>query len=519
MRAPSTSAVLSTIVLGGWLSGAAAQNVGLNVPNALMSSRDDNVAAYEDLTVGVIPQPSYEQPGMLTGFTVGELYTDNLKLAEQGKPKQTSWITQLQGFFKAARSGPRFSGLIDYRMTAYIYPSQSRSNQVAHNLDAQGVFMIVPQHLFVEGLALYSRELIDNELSAGSGTFFLNNNSANVARGVISPYWIDDIGKLGTVSLRYTLGRVMYNDRGISGQGPGRLNGIPDITSQSLQFNLVSPQDRRWGWNFGYSDQRIEPDSGQGVEYAVAKLGTSWQVNNGIQLLADVGKENSFLPDGTTRKLDANFWEAGFKWSNTRDNLRFLIGHRFYGRSYDFSWARTAALLTTSVSYVEKPTDINQQLLGQNAGQITSIPGGSSNLPSLRNRQSYLMKRAAASATYTMPRGNLRLTLYDERRTYFTLNDRQERVANANLNWQFDIGPLTKLTPTVGRQKYEFKDGQISYNTYAQLALVHQFNPNNFGSVRLRSDSRNVNSGAYGVLSGAHDYRVNVVFVQWTHLF
>jgi hypothetical protein len=46
---------------------------------------------------------------------------------------------------------------------------------------------------------------------------------------------------------------------------------------------------------------------------------------------------------------------------------------------------------------------------------------------------------------------------------------------------------------------------------------VHQLNPKNFASLRLRHDSSSVNS----VLpdSGAHGYGVNVIFLQLTHLF
>ena len=114
-----------------------------------------------------------------------------------------------------------------------------------------------------------------------------------------------------------------------------------------------------------------------------------------------------------------------------------------------------------------------------------------------------------------MPRGNLRLSLYEERRTYFTLNNLREKIANADAAWQFDIGAFTTLTPTIGWQRYKFRNGQINYSRYAQLELVHQVNPNNFGSVRLRNSSRNVHSG----IAGAHDYRLNMILVQWTHLF
>lgn len=516
MRALSTSAVLSSIVLGGWLTGVAAQSANVRARNALSSAADEQAggAADESVGIGVIPQPSIDSPGMVLGVTLGELYTDNLRLAASGKPKQTGWITEIQPFFKGAWNSPRFFGVLDYTMTGYLYAGQSRSNQLAHDLRASGTFVILPQHVFLDGTALYGREVINNELPAGSGTFFLNNNLANVARGTLSPYWIQDFDNVGTMTLRYTLGRVIYNQHGVPGRNGGLLNEIPDNTSNAFQFSLVSPEYQTWGWNLGYSDQRFTPDYGQSTEYAVAKAGATWQVSNDTKLLADVGKENRFLPDGTSRKLGAVFWDAGFGWSDIRNDLKLLVGHRFYGRSYQFSWVRTAALLTTTISYVEQPTDLNQQLLEQKPGTIT-VPGDVYYLPSLRNLRTYLMKRAAASASYSMPRGSLRVTLYDERRIYFLLDNRDERVANANIDWLFDIGAYTTLTTTLGWQRYKFRDGQINHNHYAELTAVHQVSPNNFGSVRLRSESRSVQSGA----PGAHGYRANVLFVQWTHLF
>lgn len=516
MRALSTSIVLSSIILGSWLSGAAAQNV-MDATNALSAAPRNPAPDSEGLQPGVIPQPTIESPGLVAGVTLGELYTDNLTLAATNKPKQSSWITQIQPFIKWAGSTPRLSGMLDYSMTGYLYAGQSRSNQIAHDLNAQGTLTAIPQHLFLDGTVSYKRAIINNELPAGAGTFFLNNNRANIATGTLGPSWIQDLGKVGTMMLRYTLGRVLYNDHGISGRNASLLNGIPNITSKALQFNLASPKYETWGWNLAYSDQRIEPDFGRSIDYAMAKLGVSWQISNNTQLLADAGKENRFLPNGAVKKLGATTWDAGFNWSNTLDHFKLLFGHRFYGHSYELSWNHTAALLSTTLSYVEQPTDLNQQLLGQNSGGGIFLPGGGYYIPSLRERQVYLMKRATGSATYLMPSGSLRLTLYDERRTYITLDNRQEKVANANIDWLFNIGPFTTLTPTLGWQRYQFQDGQVLKNTYGQLALVHQFNPKDFGSVRLRHDSRNVDTSF--VLSDSHGYRVNVVFVQWTHLF
>jgi uncharacterized protein (PEP-CTERM system associated) len=193
-----------------------------------------------------------------------------------------------------------------------------------------------------------------------------------------------------------------------------------------------------------------------------------------------------------------------------------MVGHRFFGRSYQLSWTHQAALLTTNVSYVERPTTYNQQLMGRDFGSGGLPPVNvRPDIPSLLERQPYLMKRLSASALYTMPKSRLSLRVYDELRTYFEDSDRRERAASADLSWMFDLGPFTTMTPSVRWLRRQFRDGQTTNGHYAQLTLVHQLDTKNFGSIRVRHDNRGVTSAALG----AHGYTVNVIFVQWTHLF
>ena len=532
MRRPSARVALSMIVLTGWMTAAGAQDAGIE-PVSPNPAQGDTTDAMQNLLPGVIPQPTPESPGLVTGVTLGELYTDNLRLAGPGKNKQSSWITEIQPFVKAATGSPRFSGTVDYSITGYLYTGGSHAHQVAQDLKAQGVLTVVPDHFFVAGNASYGRAVVNNAMPSGAGTFFLDNNRANVATASLSPYWIQELGNIGTATIRYTHGRVAYNTRGIPGEsqsapvGPINLDhpsedrtvlaGISNVNSDAVQANLVSPEGRRFGWNIAYSEQRLDYGSGwPAARFAIAKGGVYWQLNVNTRLLADAGKENKYLPDGTIETLAAPFWDAGFQWSSTRDSVKVLVGHRFFGRSGEFSWSHTAALLTTTVSYTEQPTDLNQQLLGQNPGSVVLPPiNAGQQIPSLAERRVYLMKRAMASASYEMPHGRLSLTLFDESRRYITLDNAREKVANADLAWLFEIGPYTTLTPTWGWQRYRFRGGQVNYTQFGQLALVHQINPNNFGSLRYRNDSRDVYYGT----PGAHGYRVNVLFLEWTHLF
>ncbi|NII11173.1 TIGR03016 family PEP-CTERM system-associated outer membrane protein [Oleiagrimonas sp. C23AA] len=466
--------------------------------------------------VGTIAQPSVDNPGWVAGVTVGELYTDNLRLAASGRSKQASWITQVEPFLRAAYSGKRLSGVIDYTLTGYLYEGQHHGKQLTHNLDAQGSVTVLPDHFFISGSAVYGSQIISNETSAVPGTYFLSNNRANVARGTLSPYWVQDVADVGTATLRYSYGRVVYNTNGIPSQKQSEnvLAGVPDVSSHTLQFGFSSPKDRSVGWNLRYSDQRIEPDYGRGLEYAIAQAGGYVELNYSLRLLADAGRESQFFPDGSVDKLGASFWDVGVSWADALNSLEAKFGHRFYGRSYQFSWRHTAARLNTTVSYVEQPTDINQQLLGQNPGDIVSTPVNGSIIPSLSQRQAYLMKRATVSAEYDMPDSKLRVAMYDERRTFFAPGTRGERVRNANVDWRFEVGAFTTLTPTLGWQRYKFRDGQDRDNLYEELALVHQFSAKDFASVKFRHDTSDVSSA----LPGAHGYNVNVIFLQWTHL-
>lgn len=516
MRRLPAPVALPTIVLTGWLTAAAAQNA-VPEPSPPDTSQSDTGTTSPPLAPGEIFQPSPSFPGLVTGIMLGELYTDNLRLAAgSSQGRQSSWITEIQPFIRAARTGPYFSGTVNYELTGYLYSGGSNHNQATQRLDARGTVTLVPQHLFIEGTATYDRAVINNERPSGAGTFFLDNNHANVATTSLSPYWIGEVGDLGTAIFRYTHGRIVYNDRGIPGESQATLAGISDANSDAVQASLVSPAGRRLGWNLSYTEQRIEPDQGIARSFAVAKAGLYWQANPNLRLLADVGKENKYLPDGTIETLAAPFWDAGFQWSASRDHVRLLVGHRFYGRSGEFSWTHTAALLTTDVSYIERPTDLNQQLLGGNAASGGLPPIGTGYyIPSLAERRIYLMKRAMASATYEMPRGHLRLRLYDESRRYLTLDNQREKVADANLAWSIELGPRTTFTPSYGWQRYKFLNEQVDYTHFAELALVHRFNPNDFASLRWRNESRD----AYFTIPGDHGYRVNVIALRWTHLF
>lgn len=486
-----------------------------------VSGTENSSSTFQNDALGVIPQPTPEIPGLVTGVTLGEIYTDNLTLAPSGAAQQSDFITEIAPFLKSAFSSPRFTGLLDYSVQGYLYAQHHQDNQASQQLNAQGTFTLIPGHFFLDGVALYGQQIINQSAPTSSGSFFIDNNRANSATGILSPYWVEDFGNAGTMTLRYSHGRVVYNTQGISGASKTDLSGISNVTSNALQFSYVSPKGATLGWNISYFNQRLEPDFGGDIQFGKAMVGGSVQVTSRTQLIADVGKENKFLPDGTYVKLGSRFWDAGFNWADSLNDLTVLVGHRFFGPSYQLSWTHTAALLSTTVSYIEQPTDYNQQLLGQNPEAMVATPLAIPEIPSLFERQIYISKRAAASASYATARGTLTVLLYDELRTFITLNNSHERVANADVSWMFDIGVFTALTPTFGWQRYQFQNGQINYTTYEELALSHEFDPRDTGSLIFRHGALNngYNGAPASPTPNGNGYGVNTILLQWTHLF
>lgn len=523
MRTLYVPVILSSLLLAGWATQAVAQDVDATTPSVTTGVQDETPVnsaqqpeEQADLAPGEIRQPTLEFPGVVTGITLGELYTDNVRLASDNEPKESSFITVVKPFVKAAYSGSRLSGMVDAELDGYLYAGHGSHNQLAGDLNAYGTLTIAKEHLFLDGAATYRRAVINNERPAGAGTFFLSNNRANVGTIMLSPYWVQGLGRVGTMTLRYTRGRVMYNRDGIPDARGNELAGVSAIRTYGLDFSIVSPQEQTWGWELSYAGKRIKSDSGLSLHFAKAMAKLSRAVGMHGRVLVKGGKENHYYPDGSVDELGANFWAVGYMWSNPRNLFRLTGGHRFYGNTGEFVWRHEASRLTTRVAYTEQPTDLSQQLMGSYSGMGLYFSNRGLGIPSLLERRVYLMKRASATADYLMPSGRLSLTLFNESRDFFLRNTGHETVSDAHLSWRFDLGPHTALTPTLGWRRYRFIDERITYTRYVQLSAVHEFSPVDSISLRLRHESR---SAANTAESRALGYEANVIFLSWTHLF
>lgn len=435
-------------------------------------------------------------------ITVGEIYTDNLFLSPPGSPdKDDEFITEIQPGFKLNYVAPQLTGNIDYNLQGLIYAEHSGENHVYNQLDANATLAAVPNFFYIDGTTIYDQQIINPEEPAGSSNIFgVNNNRTNVSATTLSPYLMHDFGPVGIATLRYAYGRTMYSGR-----------NIPDANSNTVLFSLArQPQYGDLTYNISYLHQRLDPDRGRDVSFEQAQLGLQYQVGGHTQLLANVGKENTFRRDGTVDELGSTFWSAGFRLAYPLNDFKVLVGHRFYGRSYDLEWRHEAARATTHLEYTETPTDFNRMLLNRSRRGLVNSQLPEAVLPSLLDRHIFILKRVAATATYHFSRSDLTVNLYDERREYVTLT-RHARAQGGHIDWRFNLGLRDAFTPSFGYRRYRFRDGQTNYTTRGQLDWTHNLSRSMTMDVAVRTERRNANEG--------REFRVNTALVELTKLF
>lgn len=515
MRAKQLSIALSAIILGGWLTAAVAQDAGDSVSSLLDSMPAWQVQGFGNEMPGVVGQPQPSKPGTVWGVSLGELYTSNLGLNYSGQPRTSDWITVVQPFVRAARSGPRFSGVLDYMLTGYAYGDHSTYNRVAQDLDASGRLTLVPQHLYLDGFAKYEHENIDQYIPPGYGTFYIGNSRTNVGVAQLSPFWQQDLGAAGLMTLRYSLGRVVYDN---SHYTTSLGYTLPDVTSNGVQFKLEQPRDSKLGWNVNYAWQSLNPSTGPDVRFQTLTAGVWYRVNQTLRFLGDLGRENNYRADGTARGLGATRWDVGLQWETSTNAVVLKLGHRFFGPSSEFSWTHTAARLSTVLRYQQRPTDINAELLTQSLGSGSVWPVNLNQAyPNLNARGPglYILRRGSFELNYEMANSRLSASVYNELRDYFIPNGGPERVGDAKVAWAFDLGARTTLTPSVEWQRLRYAGGIDTNPRTEQIALMHQVTPHDIATLRYRHGAWDYEQ----FMAPTHDFDVNTFYAQWIHLF
>jgi uncharacterized protein (PEP-CTERM system associated) len=241
---------------------------------------------------------------------------------------------------------------LDYDAQALWYQDNSEFDDVYHNLDGTGQFILVPNRLFVDGFARYDQENIDTAGRVTSGNFLQTGNRTDAAVYGISP-WYTRLRQLGRGRCPGTATRASVTRTPTRPTGRGGFRH-PQHFGQTRQ-----PQGGKPGLSWDLAGQlpahrvRLAPE----FEYGRAALDLGYPVGLRSRVTATVG--SSPIPRGPPTKggFDESSGMVGYDvGADAAQRLEARIGDRFFGTTYELNWRRTGTRGDLSVSYTEAPT-------------------------------------------------------------------------------------------------------------------------------------------------------------------
>ncbi len=436
------------------------------------------------------------------------VYTDNVTLAPPGE-EESDWVTQIIPAVSYCRISSRLRAQVNYVGHVNFYANDSDRNDIYHNIDANSTAVLVPDNFFLDTGVGYGQATIDSRGAFSDDLALDTGNRTDALRVNVSPYYQQDLGRIGRSSARYRYSSVEYDE------------GVPDIERHSGSFTLVNPSEAdTWSYVASYRTERVERDNREDPDwFDNAYLELGYLMTPRLRLLARGGAETDYLEDGTQDRLGSTYWDAGFRWSDARTTLEARYGQRFFGDSYVFRFSRRASRLTASIQYNESPevTDrlsfadpedlgLPGQIFDPRIGEFIDTPR-----LTLSENEVYVRRRTTGALSYETARSEVNLAVFNEEREYIVTGNNEDRFG-VDAYWRWQWLPRTSLIPRVTWERIDFRDGQSDTIRGAQISAARLLSPKMQAGVTLRRQERSSNVAAA-------EYEENALILEITRLF
>jgi hypothetical protein len=243
-------------------------------------------------------QPGAGELEFTPSITVSQSYTDNIDL-EPDDAKESALVSEISPSIRQRSQSARSQSALD---TALTFRHQTAGDEEGWgtdlNLTGLGRIEAVEEHLFIDGLASISQQVLDNDQAATTG------NEETVQVYAVSPAWKNRLGSYANMETRYILGQVL-----IGGDG----DAASDATIHLGRVELDSGRRfaRLKGGLLGVAglENRTDDDDvtrangGFAAEYAVART---------FSLIAGAGYEH-FDDGNSDNSFDGPTYMAGFR--------------------------------------------------------------------------------------------------------------------------------------------------------------------------------------------------------------
>lgn len=407
------------------------------------------------------------EPRVAAGVT----WVDNVAAAPSGA-EADEWITELNPGFSLSMTGGRSTLQLEYDAQALWYNDNSDLDDVYHQADGTGNFVLAPEALFLDAFIRNTQQNIDPAGRISSGNFLQTDNRTNALVYGLSPYYQARWGRWAESLLRYQYTGVRYSDT-----DPGALP-VQDSDSSAMYATLGTPQDTPgWSWLAAAEYTRTEFETAREFEYGQASLELGIPVGLRTRLLLTGGLESDVQEDFSAGGFDESFWSVGVAWNPTElQSLEVRVGERYYGSSFEVRWSRRGTRGEIGLDYTETPTTSSGVLGGADAFQSGFDPAG---LPTLDTRP-FLSKRMSARASYRLVRTTFNASVYSDSREYLdgtTGGIGDDDVIGARLSADWNASVRTQVGLVLNWEEREFSSGTTGDDSLeAGIQLSRQLN-------------------------------------------
>ena len=477
------------------------------------------------------------QTVFLPRISAAAVYTDNINLAPDDA-KQEDYIAVLMPGLHFDHTSLKLHTGLDYDLQALRFAHSQTGTSLFHRGTFDSELTMLPDWLTL-GLNL------TREQSSSSPTAPTNTNSlfptGDVANRTFGGATLDLAHKfrLFRFDLRYIQAFVK--------------NQQTDFNNPNLQNSrdrdysaLVGSVDRnaKFTWDTQYSRTQTSYERAQRYLNESATLELGYRVLPDWRLIARGGAESDPNKGIGQGGLGSTEYAGGFDWvPSIRDEIRALVGRRFYGTSYEGLWRHTSRILELSASYLEQPTTEDNRyvaggigeapppltpttlpgnqvgtggVVGPGAGVVGAIgPGVFSDFTRLTS-DVFLLKEATARATLRGRITSIGLILTSEERQYITYNGVQvaatgivpptDKTRGADLNITRRFGPKIDASLDASVSKVSLLEGGSYREQRYTLTVTDRIGVRSSLVLRLDHDQR---------LGGIGEFKANMVALSF----
>ncbi len=423
------------------------------------------------LVMGTARAETHFEPHI--GFDV--TWTDNVALAPPGTAKRDEMIGQLRPGITLVHESRNLQAFLDYELQAMYFQDQGDS-QVFHQGDLGIQYAVVQDWFFIDLGGSRSQTVVDPRQPINAGNMFQTGNLADATSGQISPI-IRHRFRLVELEASYTRGFLKYSRANtVNSQTPQTNLNFDDSRNQSANFSLrTADPDAVFTWDATYHHDKVDYDLAQTYEYDQAYLELGLLVGGGFRLLAQGGLETDPLRNVSTGGLDKSSYKGGFEWrEGERNVVRALVGHRFFGTTYDGLWRYTGRLLESDVSYAEGPTTQTQNRVVRGITPPGDFPPGLGQDFSRTTSDVYVSKALEGRIGLRGRVTEIFLSANWERRQYILLGNLEDKYAGLSVELSRRLGPRVTLEATAGYVDTQLREGDSYKDHNYALSLVRQ---------------------------------------------